>query len=71
MDRTVQHYVRTADLLFSLALWKAKSDEIEEPLPSELYNLLVQSRRSLGLFQHHDGITGTARDHVVLDYGQK
>lgn len=29
------------------------------------------ARRWHSLFQHHDGVTGTARDNVVVDYAQK
>jgi len=73
MDRTVQHYVRTADILFTSWLWKHKSEgkKLEEFSGNELYDFLVDARRKLSVFQHHDGVTGTAKNSVVNDYANK
>ncbi|CAG0902213.1 unnamed protein product [Darwinula stevensoni] len=69
LDRVLEHHLRGAEILYSLALAHAGStvpDWMEKVLPG-----LVEARRSIALFQHHDGITGTGRDHVVMDYAQK
>ncbi|TKR60218.1 hypothetical protein L596_027501 [Steinernema carpocapsae] len=66
MDRTLQHYLRSAELLFSLA--KKRFSEAQQ---EKLFGSLMNARRALSIFQHHDGVTGTAKDPVVLDYGNK
>lgn len=66
------HIHRAAETILTLAylsgkpgaLWIAdKEVGLEKPLS--------EARRSLSLFQHHDGITGTEKDHVVVDYAKK
>ncbi|CAJ0582171.1 unnamed protein product, partial [Mesorhabditis spiculigera] len=65
MDRILQHYLRTAEIAYSLAQIDGGN------LDDEVLPKLVEVRRALSLFQHHDGVTGTAKDAVVNDYGEK
>merc|ERR1719495_2832792 len=72
LDRVLEGYLRAAEIFFSMAWAEMEyigSDKTE--LASKCMSNLVEARKSLSLFQHHDGITGTAKDHVVLDYGEK
>lgn len=73
LDRTVEHYLRTAELLYSFAHIHSLNPASNRKFADKytLYKKLLQSRRYLSLFQHHDGITGTAKTAVNNDYGAK
>jgi len=62
---------RGAEILYSLAVASARHVGMEGRYPISDYALLVDARQSVGLFQHHDAITGTAKENVVTDYGTK
>lgn len=64
-------FFRGAEILYSLAIANARHAGMEGRYPISDYGLLVDARRSVGLFQHHDAITGTAKENVVIDYGNK
>lgn len=61
MDRILMNYLRSAEMLHAWAAWD-KSSEFERRLEN--------ARRALSIFQHHDGVTGTAKDYVMKDYDQ-
>ena len=64
---------RSAEIAYSLALARAQRIPTGATFASiELHLMkLISSRRSLALFQHHDGVTGTAKTLVMTDYAIK
>ncbi|OCU02259.1 alpha-mannosidase 2 [Xenopus laevis] len=72
LERVMESHLRAAEILYSFALVQIKKSDKLQSFPSvEHYKLLTEARRNLGLFQHHDAITGTAKDWVVVDYGTR
>lgn len=66
--RELQMFLRAAELLQTLAAGKALSQDLYYPaFRHNTYSLSV-GRQSLGLFQHHDAITGTSRNFVAENY---
>ncbi|XP_061590562.1 alpha-mannosidase 2 isoform X1 [Cololabis saira] len=76
LDRTLESTLRAAEILFSLTLAEMRrfygNNKLAPEFPAREHFLrLTTGRRSLALFQHHDAVTGTARDPVVIDYGTR
>uniref|UniRef100_A0A673FYP0 Alpha-mannosidase n=1 Tax=Sinocyclocheilus rhinocerous TaxID=307959 RepID=A0A673FYP0_9TELE len=72
LDRVLESHLRAAEVLYSLTLANIQKYGQPNDYPSvDNYKLLTEARRNLGLFQHHDAITGTGKDWVVVDYGTR
>lgn len=65
LSRRVEHYLRSSEILFSISHLTNSNED------GELFTKLIEARRNLGLFQHHDAITGTSKKRVVVDYTEK
>ena len=70
VDRVLEHTLRASEMLMALILGRCHRIMCEKLMTSYAYRL-VAARRNLALFQHHDGVTGTAKTHVVKDYGTR
>ena len=75
-ERMLEAYLRATEILFAIAnvaIWKGNEEEaenLEDPFKMMIYDL-IYARQNFALFQHHDGITGTAKDFVVKDYAKR
>ncbi|EPS58203.1 hypothetical protein M569_16612, partial [Genlisea aurea] len=70
VDRVLEETLRGAEMMMVFLLGYCHKIQCER-LPSSFAYKLTSARRNLALFQHHDGVTGTAKDHVVVDYGMR
>ena len=71
LERLVEAYLRTSEILFSIVNLKTSSSTSMSKQINGWYKWLMKARQNLALFQHHDGITGTSKTPVVRDYAQK
>uniref|UniRef100_A0A0X3PLK3 mannosyl-oligosaccharide 1,3-1,6-alpha-mannosidase n=1 Tax=Schistocephalus solidus TaxID=70667 RepID=A0A0X3PLK3_SCHSO len=73
LSRVLEAELRSAEILFSLARHQSPNKDSQLDLETfhYLYDMISSARRNLSLFQHHDGVTGTARKHVMEDYRQR
>uniref|UniRef100_A0A2C9K725 Alpha-mannosidase n=1 Tax=Biomphalaria glabrata TaxID=6526 RepID=A0A2C9K725_BIOGL len=69
MTYVLQAKLRITEILFSLLC--AQLSEFSKSFCSTKEPVIVDARRSLGLFQHHDAITGTSKKRVMEDYSNK
>lgn len=67
LDRVLMGAIRGAEILASIA-WIRGHPQLAE---GSLSSRLREARQWHSLFQHHDGVTGTSKDHVVVDYAKK
>ncbi|CAN1153296.1 Alpha-mannosidase 2 [Linum perenne] len=70
VDRVLEQTLRATEMMVALFVGHCQRLQCEK-LVIGFSHKLTAARRNLALFQHHDGVTGTAKDHVVRDYGMR
>ncbi|XP_045199529.2 alpha-mannosidase 2-like [Mercenaria mercenaria] len=67
-SREIESLTRAADIFNVIVYSLFKYYGVEYRAHDEVARVLRTARRELGMFMHHDGITGTSLPHVVDDY---
>ncbi|KAK7360188.1 hypothetical protein VNO77_02170 [Canavalia gladiata] len=67
VDKVLEQTLRATEMMVALVLGGCRRAQCEKFAMGCSYKLTA-ARRNLAPFQHHDEVTGTAKDHVVMDY---
>ena len=70
-SREVETRLRASEILHSVALSYSKYWKIDYKFLQRAPRILKEARDNLGIFLHHDAITGTSKAYVVEDYEEK
>ncbi|XP_067638847.1 alpha-mannosidase 2 [Eurosta solidaginis] len=73
LSADLEHNLRAAEILFTISYNTARQQRHANAIKifEKNYEKMIHARRNLGLFQHHDAITGTSKAAVMRDYGMR